>query len=246
MLKKEAGCLISSSADRPGPERAAKGSSLPTFFALCSLLFAFLTGYAVASEDTSIDAQSLEYIQETSTYVAKGAVKIKKADMLMEADEITYNEESSEATAAGNVKFNDADLSFTASRAELNLAEKTGFLHDAQVFLKKDNYHIYGKLIEKKGENAYVIPDALITTCDAPVPAWCFRGKNVDALVGDRLEANNVTFRIKNVPVFYTPYLWAPVQADRTSGLLIPFIGYSNTKGRLHEHPIFLGDVGKP
>jgi len=239
MLKKNAGCLISASADRPGPERIAKGNNLPAFFALCSLLFVFLTGYAFASEDTSIDAKSLEYIQETSTYVAKGAVKIKKADMLIEADEITYNEESSEATAAGNVKFNDADLSFTASRAELNLTEKTGFLHDAEVFLKKDNYRIYGKLIEKKGENAYVIPDALITTCDAPVPAWCFRGKNVDALVGDRLEANNVTFRIKNVPVFYSPYIWAPAQSDRTSGLLIPFIGYSNTKGVYMNIPFF-------
>jgi len=239
MLKKNAGCLISSSADRPGPERIAKVNNLPTFFALCSLLFVFLTGYAVASEDTSIDAQSLEYIQETSTYVAKGAVKIKKEDMLIEADEITYNEESSDATAAGNVKFNDAELSFTASWAELNLTEKTGLLHDAHVFLKKDNSHIYGKLIEKKGENAYVIPDGLFTTCDAPVPAWCFRGKNVDALVGDRLEANNVTFRIKNVPVFYTPYLWAPVEADRTTGLLIPFIGYSNTKGVYMNIPFF-------
>lgn len=239
MLKKDAGCLIYASADPPGQARVAKGSNLPTFFALCSLLFAFLTGYAVASEDTSIDAQSLEYIRETSTYVAKGSVKIKKADMLMEADEITYNEESSEATAAGNVKFNDADFSFTASRVELNLAEKTGLLHDAHVFLKKDNYHIYGKLIEKKGENAYVIPDALFTTCDAPVPAWCFRGKNVDALVGDRLEANNVTFRIKNIPVLYTPYLWAPVQADRTTGLLIPFIGYSNQRGIHMNIPFF-------
>ena len=239
MLKNNTACLISASAEPRGPERIAKGNNLPAFFAFCSLLFVFLTGYAFASEDTSIDAKSLEYIQETSTYVAKGAVKIKKADMLMEADEITYNEESSEATAAGNVKFNDADFSFTASRADLNLAEKTGLLHDAEVFLKKDNYHIYGKLIEKKGDNAYVIPDGIFTTCDAPVPAWCFRGKNVDALVGDRLEANNVTFRIKDVPVFYTPYLWAPVQADRTTGLLIPFIGYSNTKGVYMNIPFF-------
>jgi LPS-assembly protein len=209
------------------------------FLTLCSLFFAPASGRCFAGEDTTINADSLEFIQETATYVAKGSVKIHKANALIEADAITYNEASSEAVATGNVRYEDPDYSFTASRAELNLTAKTGLLYDARIFYKKDNYHISGKVIEKKSEKEYVIPEALLTTCDAPVPAWCFKGKNVDAQIGDRFAARNVTFRIKDIPVLYTPYLYAPVQADRKTGLLMPFIGYSNQKGVYADIPFF-------
>ena len=208
-------------------------------FALFWLLFVILVGHCLAGEDTTINADSLDYIQEKSTYVAKGSVKIHKADTLIEADEITYNEESSETVATGNVRYDDPDYSFTASKAELNLTAKTGLLYDAQIFYKKDNYHISGKVIEKKSEKEYVIPEALLTTCDAPVPAWCFKGKNVDAQIGDRFEAKNATFRIKDIPILYTPYMYAPIQTDRKTGLLMPFIGYSNQKGVYTDIPFF-------
>ena len=37
--------------------------------------------------------------------------------------------------------------------------------------------------------------------------------------------------RVKKVPVFYTPYLLWPAKSERTSGLLVPNIGYSNLRG---------------
>jgi LPS-assembly protein len=186
---------------------------------------------AQTTGQTTIDAESLEYITETTTYILKGAVKIRKADAAVEADEIQYNETTSEAVATGNVRYHSADFSITAGKAELNLADKTGTLHDAEVLYKKTNFHISGKIIEKKGDDYYTSPEATFTTCDAPIPAWCFHGKDVNALVTDRLNAKDATFRLKNIPVLYSPFLWAPMLSDRQTGFLVPLIGYSNTRG---------------
>ncbi len=203
------------------------------------IIFLFLFNEVRAEDNTFINASSLEYVKEKSTYYARGNVKIQKDKTVIEADSITYNEETSEAYAEGNVKYDDSELSFTASKIEMNLNEKTGILYDARIFFKKDNYHISGEKIEKKGEKLYVMPEASFTTCDAPVPAWCFKGKNIEAVVGETLFAKDVTFQIKNIPVLYTPYMWAPVLAERKTGFLMPLIGYSNLKGMHLNVPFF-------
>ena len=192
-----------------------------------------------AEEQTDITADNLEYRQETSTYTAKGNVKIRRADTLIEADEMTYNRETSDTVATGNMEYNDPELSITGNKAEFNLDRKTGVLYDAEILYKKDNYRIAGKVIEKKGEDYYVSPEATFTTCDPPSPAWCFRGKNIDAVAGDRLKAKGVSFRIKDFPLLYTPYLWTPIGTERKTGFLIPDIGYSNTRGFYFDIPFY-------
>lgn len=202
-----------------------------SFILLLTICFSLFTGYCFAQEKTNITSESLEYNQETFTYNAKGKVKLQKADTLVEADEMKYNEQTSEVFAEGSVKYTTPTTIITASRAELNTEAKTGILYDAEVFFLRDNYHIAGKVIEKRGEKYYFSPDATFTTCDASVPAWCFKGKNIDAVVGDELKARDVFFRIKNVPVFYFPYFLAPILTERKTGFLIPSAGYSNKWG---------------
>ncbi len=192
-----------------------------------------------AEEKTDIISDSLEYNQETSTYTARGKVKLKRDGSLIEADEMIYNAQTSDVAATGNVKYTDPDVFVTGSRAEFNLDSKTGKLYDAEVFFRKDNYHISGKVLRKKGENYYASPEATFTTCDGPAPDWSFKGKNIDIVTGDRLKARDVSFRIKQVPVLYTPYLAAPIQTERKTGFLMPEVGYSDIKGLHINIPFF-------
>ncbi len=206
---------------------------------LFTIHYSLFTICCFAEEQTIITSGTLEYSKDTSTYIAKGNVKVQKADKVIEANEMIYNEQTSDAVAIGDVRYNDTDTSFTASRAELNLETETGILYDAEILFKKDNYHISGKVIEKKGEGYYFSPEAIFTTCDGPVPAWCFKGKNIDAVVGEELKAKDVSFRIKDVPVLYTPYFRAPILTERQTGFLTPVIGYSNTRGAHLNTPFF-------
>jgi LPS-assembly protein len=204
------------------------------FTVYCSLF----TDNCFAEEQTVITSKNLEYIKEKSTYIAKGNVKIERDKTVIEADEGIYNEQTDDVIATGAIKYNDIDTFITAGRAELNLGAETGILYDAEVLYKKDNYRISGKKIEKKGKNYYFSSEATFTTCDTPVPAWCFRGRDVNVLVGDKLKARDVSFRIRDVPVLYIPYFRAPI-SERKTGFLIPGVGYSKSRGFRLDIPFF-------
>lgn len=209
-------------------------------FVLCSVLFALCSLPCFAAEKTFIQSDSLEYEEKTSTYAAEGKVRIERGAARIEAEKILYNEKSSEAVAEGNVFYEDEIVRIRAKKAALKLEAKTGTLYDAEVFAKKDNYHITGLEIEKTGEREYRLKDASFTTCDAPVPAWCFRGKEVDLVVGDRLKARNITFNIKGQPVAYSPYFSAALSNERKTGLLMPAVGYVEGKGIHYEQDLFI------
>ncbi|MDP2166885.1 MAG: LPS assembly protein LptD [Thermodesulfovibrionales bacterium] len=189
------------------------------------------------AEDTVITADTIE--QEGSGYRAIGSVRIQKAGMVVEADELTYDAVTSEASLQGNVTFDSPQASMKAKRANLNIETETGLLYDVEVFIKKDNYHFRSREVEKAQGQRYSLRDASITTCDAPVPAWCLKGREIDVVLGDRLTGRGVSFRVKGVPVMYTPYLWAPILTDRKTGLLMPTFGYADSKGFYWKQPFF-------
>jgi LPS-assembly protein len=211
-------------------------SLITLLFAVCCLLF---TPHCFAEDRTVITAETLEYDQKTTTYIAKGKVKIERTGTTVEADEMTYNERTSEVVAKGNVRYNDPEVSMTAGSADLNLDTKTGKIFDAEILFKKDNYHVSGKEMEKKGDDYYFIPKATFTTCDAPLPAWCFSGKDVSITAKDKLQAKDTSLRIRNIPVLYTPYFQAPFLNERKTGFLIPVIGYSNQRGAHLNIPFY-------
>ncbi|MCL5023724.1 MAG: LPS assembly protein LptD [Nitrospirae bacterium] len=190
-------------------------------------------------EGTTITSDSLEYDAGTFTYTAKGHAVVKRGPATVEADEMSYNEETSELTAEGSVVYDDPDVIIRAKRADLDLELKTGTLYEAEIYSRKDNYHVSGLEIERVGEKEYTLRQASFTTCDAPVPAWCFRGSDVDVLVGDRLKAKNVTFNIENQPVLYSPYFSAGLSKERKTGFLMPVPGYTKSKGVHYEQPFF-------
>ena len=210
------------------------------FLIICAL---FLPSYSFAKEaeeaETIITADSIEYLSETKTYVAKGSVEIKQRDAVINAEEITYKEDTSDVFARGRVFYHDSDISMESEKAELNLDRKTGRLFDADIFYAEKNVYLSGEEIERRGENSFYSPSAAFTTCDAPVPAWCFRGKNVDVVLGENLKAKDTTFRIKSVPVLYTPYVWIPILTKRQTGFLMPVVSQSNSRGFGLHIPFF-------
>ncbi len=213
----------------------------PLFFSALLVTFqiCMLNGFSYAGEVTSIDSDTLEHDAATSTITARGHVKIVKGLAKIEADEAIYHEKTSDVVATGSILYEDPAVIIKAGRAQLNIDKKTGRLYDAEIFSKKDNYHIKGNEIEKIAEGEYRLEEAVFTTCDAPVPAWCFKGSDVEAVMNDRLKARSVTFNIKEIPVLYSPVFSSSLSKERKTGLLMPAVGYLKSKGFHFEQPFF-------
>jgi LPS-assembly protein len=217
------------------PLVVAAAFSLFTFYS-----FLFTDHCYAAITETVITCDTIEYFSEANKYVAKGTVKVKREDVTVEADEMVYFEETGDATASGNIRYEDLQTFFTAKNAEMNMEKKTGKLYDADIFIKDDNYYIKGALIERKAENEFYSRDETsVTTCDGPVADWCFRGRDMDLLVNDQFTGREVSFRVRDTPMFYAPYLWAPINKDRKTGFLIPTVSNSNKRGLGISIPFF-------
>jgi LPS-assembly protein len=217
---------------------------LPNGFFVTCIFFLFFSvccpGRSHASEQPiAITAEKLEYFAAEKKYVAIGSVRVEKDGAVITSDRMIYYDASSDLVAEGDVKYDDENFFITAARAEVNMGSETGVLYDAEILYKMDNYHLKGERIEKLGKDSYYSPDAAFTTCDAPLPAWCFRGKEVKAVIGERIRAKDVSFRIRGLPVLYSPYFSASLSTERKTGFLRPGFGHSDARGFELSLPFF-------
>lgn len=209
-------------------------------YALCAVFLLFFTYNVFAGEaPTIVTSDTLEHDKETSIYTAKGSVKVVQGGTTIEALEMKYDEKTSDVFPEGDVKYDDQKVSVRAEKAEYNLDTKTGTFYNAEIFSKREKFHISGTTVEKRGENEYFITAATMTSCDGVSPDWCFKGDEADIIIGDRLEAKGATFNIQGLPVLYTPYLWTPALTKRTTGFLTPEFGYSKAKNFYYRQPFF-------
>jgi LPS-assembly protein len=213
---------------------AYRGSILLLIAILTGLLFltcALSARSVMAQEAIDIRSESLEYISETNTFIARGSALITFGETTLSADDIRFNEATSDAVAEGNVHYEDPETIINADRIELNLETKLGVIYNSYIFYKKENYHLKGGDLQKLGEKSFFLNLATVTTCNADPPAWHISGKAIKTELNERIEARDASLFIKNVPVLYTPYFWMPLTNKRQSGFLVPSVGSGSTQG---------------
>lgn len=174
-------------------------------------------------------AESLELVRENYA-VAAGGVEIRYQDIELEAERLEIDLVSRQVTATGGVMMDQGPRRITADRADFDLGTKTGVFHEATAYVAPD-YHFRGTRVAKVGEDEYTVDDGVFTSCEGDTPAWSFRLGRARVEVEGYARIRNASMRVKKVPVFYTPYIVWPAKTERTSGFLIPEIGYSERKG---------------
>jgi LPS-assembly protein len=204
-----------------------------TVSALC-LLFSAVRSHALQLE---ISAETLQ--EQGDIIELEGSVVLRSGRAVLRAESATYNQTSGDVEARGNVRFEDDDVRIKARDAHFNLRDETGVLREAEVLFKEEGYRISASEVEKYGADRYFVKRGSVTTCEGVPPAWCLKARDVDVHVGKRLEAKSVTFRVRNVPVLYSPYLFAPINTERKTGFLMPTAGYRDSTGFFLRVPFF-------
>ncbi|MFH0813237.1 MAG: LPS assembly protein LptD [Pseudomonadota bacterium] len=176
-------------------------------------------------------ADSLSYDKDTGIYTAQGGVEIRQLNRILKADVVEYDYQTQVARAEGNVVFTEDGDYLECDFLEMDLETKEGVVRGGRLFYEKENFHLKGRHIERLGENRYRIEDGDFTTCDGERPPWKFTCKKADITLEGLAKVKGATFRIKNYPVLYIPYLIFPAKTKRQSGFLLPSAGSSSTEG---------------
>ncbi len=171
----------------------------------------------------------------------------------VEADHVEYDSDSGELTATGHLRATGGENHevITASHGTLNLKAQTGRFYDVSgsvgikqsgrkaTYVSANPFLFTGRLVVKTGPHEYHVYDGTVTSCQLPHPDWLLSAGefSIDA---DKARAKNSVFKLLNVPLLYLPYVTHPVDAtERQSGILIPVIGQSSTKGLVLGEQIY-------
>jgi len=186
-----------------------------------------------------IIADELSFDKAHQVYIATGNVVISKMDKQITADTIHFDHKKMEALATGHVIMSVGRDRITADSLQIDLETEKGTLHNGSVFLHQENFHISGNQIVKTGKDSYHVDKAGLTTCNGENPAWKITGRNLNVTIEGYGYASHAVFWIKNIPVFYTPFIAFPVKSKRQTGLLPPEFGNSSRKGYQYHQPFF-------
>ena len=215
------------------------------------LLFLILTTHTAYSKDlisdnmqydtipVDIKADKLSQDNKNNLFIAEGNAELHQGTRKLTADYIEYNLNTQLTTAKGNVTLQQDNDTLRCDAFEINLDTQVGQVHNADMFLKEENFHIEGEEIEKISTDKYKILNGTITTCDAPNPPWRIDAKKINLTADGYAKVKNAFFKIKGVPILYLPYAVFPAKTKRATGLLMPEYGTSDSAGYEFNNSFF-------
>lgn len=193
------------------------------------------------SRDASWDALLEEQAKPDET--GEETVTRTRTLTTIRADWIVYDINLGSIKGRGNVLVKVGGDMLMAEKGEVDLNRETGTFTDATIIREENDIHLEGKVIEKTGDLTYRIEDGWVITCKlkkGETPPWSFASRKANITDGGYAVLKHATFRIKDVPVLYTPWMMVPVKRTRQTGFLFPVISSSGRDGMGISLPFFV------
>lgn len=194
-----------------------------------------------------------------SVYLLAGDVDVTYRDHVLHADTIRYDEATGEIEAEGHLRVSGGENNeyIEASHGSYNLRTGTGRFYDVTGsiglhgqatteeggkagLVTPNPFLFHGRMVAKTGPRSYEVYDGSVTSCLLPHPDWQLTAGHI-WVDPDRARAKSSTFKVLGAPLLFLPYVTHPVNTEqRESGLLIPVIGTSSSKGWIVGEQMYL------
>ncbi len=175
----------------------------------------------------------------------RGHVEMENVAMLFRADEMDYNEDTGDVQARGNVYFEQFERNekIWADHLEYNTKTEAGKFYDVRgttapridtrpgMLTSTNPYYFQGVWAERV-EGHYILYNGFLTNCRVPNPWWRLKGPRFNVVPQESARAYRSVFLLRKFPLFYTPFFYKSLEkVPRRTGLLMPNIGHSSTRG---------------
>jgi LPS-assembly protein len=189
--------------------------------------------------DASTDPASTEIRAETSRLVAEGMsqfsgdVEIVRGRNAIRAEVVTYEDATGIFNASGRTHLWDGSLIWAGESATYDLNSEVSSLYEGRYWLQNGRGRGHaGYLQHDRPADVTILTDVDYSTCPLSDEAWRISAAKIKLdHKSDRGSATNAILRVRDIPVFYFPYVNFPISDKRKSGFLAPVIGSSNDSG---------------
>ena len=206
---------------------------------LLILLFAVLLIPApIRGEVLDVEAQNV--IRRGSRIEAQGKVVIRGEGILLTANYVVYDTITEDLWAAGDCHLEEEGGELDAQLLNYNIRRRDFRLENGSVFIYDEPMVISGQRVVRYGEDMYEGDGITFTPCLGTPPDWSIAAGSLRAQLEGYGSAYNTRFKIRDIPVFYVPYLLFPIKLQRQSGLLFPEFSHSSDYGYRVGIPLYL------
>ncbi len=186
---------------------------------------------ALSAEEVEIQADDAE-LTETGISDFWGNVTVSGRDQAARADHMRYYRAQERAELEGDVRLWDRDLYLNSDTADIELDDELGTFFEASYLLPFNRGRGQADELYHERETVSILQNADYTTCPTQSEFWKISASEIT--LDHQTEfgsAKHVVLRLKDTPVFYTPYITFPISDKRKSGFLVPSIGSGSDTG---------------
>jgi LPS-assembly protein len=176
----------------------------PVFAVFCASSWAF--GQAGTEKQPLEITASGDTNYENGLATARGNVAIHTGDADIYADSATYNPKTHDIVAEGHVRIYRTAGIFVGEHTIYNTETKE--IRAVNIKTDKQPYLVAGEKVTTISEGAFLVSKGAFTTHDSDKPDFRLKAKTMRVYENDRVIFSNVTFYVRNVPIFWWPYMY--------------------------------------
>ncbi|MCP5202404.1 MAG: LPS assembly protein LptD [Gammaproteobacteria bacterium] len=189
--------------------------------------------------DPTTDPESIEVRADASRIVEQGLsqfsgdVEIVRGDQSLSAENVTYDQVADVFNAEGRAHIWNPGLIWSGESATYDLDSRVTDLSAGKYWLLDGRGRGHAEhLRNDRVAQRTVLDHVDYSTCPQSAESWRLSASKIKLNhESDRGAAINAVLRVRDVPVFYFPYVSFPISDKRKSGLLAPTIGSTNDSG---------------
>lgn len=191
------------------------------------------------AQSNKIEVTAKSVYTTKNTVHADNGVVVYYDGLIIKSDQALYNKESKLLILDGHIEM----IGYQNSKeyaTHLELKTNTKEVKFKKLFLTSKNDVWLLSNQAHRIEGKYYLKNSMLSSCDINNPLWTMNFK--DSVYDSKakyMKIYNAKVSFLDVPIFYTPYLAFSTNKDRSSGLLFPGLGYTETEGYLYEQPIY-------
>lgn len=186
-----------------------------------------------ANDDQPVfaEARNAQY-WESGAVILEGDVVVTQGNRTLRAPRVEMDHVTRAGSIPTEVQIEEPTAILRGRNATLNLDTKATVIEDAQFLLIEPEFRGVAGRLEQDEAGDMRVQEGRFTRCEPGNNNWQVGSRSFVIRDGsDFGTARHAVVRVKNVPIFYTPYLSFPINDERKSGWLFPSLGYSSQNG---------------
>lgn len=187
----------------------------------------------------SADSSSFEQRNQTGTL--QGDVLLQQGRLQAQANQASFDQTNNLVRLNGDVRLRDQGVLVLGDRAQMQIDSGETRIEQVRYVVHDANARGSAEKLMRRDDAVIVMTDGSYTTCDPGRNTWSLHSDDIELDQEKGWgEAKHVTLKVKDVPVFYTPYIYFPLDDRRQTGLLPPSLSNSTDNGTELVTPYYI------